>query len=321
MATAATKTNVIAQPGLHLKENFAALLEANLEWAKNREWDRKLQGLKFYRQETTNKDHVIRQYHHGIGLVPANRDADNLPLDNAALGFQNTITMVTYRLAMRWERETMEDDQYGVVGPRQAKFLSALNKTIEYHTADGFNNGFGASGSAPFIAADGLYLFDTPRNASHPGVATWSNEETASALTDNSLWTMDQAFADNTDERGHIAPLIMSDIIIPKELERKAFQLARSERTPEDAMNAANYHQGLTYHVWNYLTDVNAWFGFGGDGGFQGPQNELVFIWRVRPNTMTVEVGGNPDVVSQRQRSRWAMGVDLPYAWRGNAGA
>lgn len=319
-ATASAETVSQSFPGIHLKENFAALLETNLDLVKKRVWDRDLMGLKFFRQESTSKDHVIHQYLYGMGLVPRNRDTEDLPLDQIGRGFQNTIYMVTYRLAVQFERETMEDDQYGQIEPKQAKFLDALNKTIEYTLADCFNNGFGTSGSAPFICADGMYLFDSARNNPHPGVAQWSNLETAADLTEASLWTMEQNFADNLDERGHHAPLNMSRLVIPKQLERKAYQLARSSKTPEDAMNAANYFQGLQYDVWNYLTDSDAWFGFAGDS-YQSEDNELLFYWRVRPSVVTYEVGGNPDIVAQRQRSRWGFGADRPHAWRGNTGA
>ena len=317
-ASAQTVTNSL--PGIHLKENFAALLETNLDLVKQRVWNRALMATKFYRPETTSKEHVIRQYHYGIGLVPRNRDTEKLPLDQAALGFQNTITMVGFRLAVQFERETMEVDQYGVIGQKQAKFLDAHNKTLEYTLADGFNSGFGTAGSAPFTCADGMYLFDSARNNPHPGVAQWSNLETGAALTESSLWTMEQNFAANLDERGHRAPLNMNRLVIPKALQRKAHQLARSAQTPEDALNSSNYFQGLQYDVWNYLTDTDAWFGFGGEGGYHGEDNELVLIWRVRPGTMTYDVGNNPDIVAQRQRSSWAAGCDRPCAWRGNTG-
>lgn len=317
-ASAQTVTNSL--PGIHLKENFAALLETNLDLVKRRVWNRALMGLKFFRGETTRKDHVIRQYHYGMGLVPRNRDTESIPMDQSSLGFQNTITMVTYRLGVRFERATMDDDQYGVIGPKQAKFLECHNKTVEYTLADAVNGGFGTSGSAQFTCADGMYLFDSARNNPHPGVAQWSNLETASALTESSLWTMEQNFNSNLDERGHRAPLNMNRLIIPKALERKAIQLSRSAKTPEDALNSANQYEGLKYDVWSYLSDTNMWVGFGGEGGYQGEDNELVIIWRDKPDTVTY-TAGNPDVVNQRMRSRWAVGCDRPYAFRGNAGA
>ena len=319
MAVVSAKTVSQSLSGIHLKENFAPLLETNLDLVRRRVWARELKGLSFFKEKTTTKDHVISQDVYGMGLVPRNRDTENLPLDQLGKGFQNIIYMVTYRLAVQFERATMDDDQYGQIGPKQAKFLDALNKTIEYTLADCFNNGFGTAGSAPFICADGMYLFDSARNNPHPGVAQWSNLETAADLTEASLWTMEQNFAANLDERGHNAPLNMSRLVIPKALERKAYQLAQSAKTPEDAMNTANYFQGLKYDVWQYLTDADAWFGFAGDS-YDSEDNEMCFYWRDRPSVATYTIG-NPDVVAQRQRSRWAFGADRPYAWRGNTGA
>ena len=314
--TASADTVTGSFGGTHISENWAALLETNLDLVKQRSWAKPLVGLDVYKRGSTTKDHVINQYHYGLGLVPISRSSGTLPVDQAALGHQNTITMVQYRLAMLWEQEVIEDDQYEVVGPRQAKFLDSMNRTIEYLLADGFNRGFG---TAPFLCADGQYLFDGSRNKPHPGVAQWSNVETSAALTENSLWTMEQNFCDNTDERGLIAPLNMTNILIPKELERKAFQLARSDKQAENAMNTANYYQGLVYTVWQHLTDANAWFGHAGD--YQSDDNELKFYWRVQPGTRTYEVGGNPDIVAQRIRARFGYGCDVPYTWRGNAGS
>ena len=319
MAVASTLTVSQSLSGLHLKENFAALLETNLDLVRRRVWNRDLMGLKFFKPETTNKDHVINQDVYGMGLVPRNRDSENLPLDQLGLGFQNIIYMVTYRLAVQFERETMDDDQYGQIGPKQVKFLDSLNKTIEYTLADCFNNGFGTAGSAPFICNDGLYLFDSARNNPHPGVAQWSNLETAADLTEASLWTMEQNFAANKDERGHNAPLNMGRLVIPKALEKQAYEFARSAKAPEDAMNRANYFQGLQYDVWNYLTDTDAWFGFAGDS-YHSEDNEMCFYWRDKPGVVTYDVG-NPDIVAQRQRSRWAFGAGRPSVWRGNTGA
>jgi hypothetical protein len=223
-ASADTVTN--AFDGIHSSESWAALLETNLDLVKQRTWNRHLVGLDLHQRNSTTKDHVINQYHYGVGLVPVSRSSAVLPLDQAALGHQGTITMVQYRLAMLWEQEVVEDDQYEVVGPRQAKFLDAMNKTIEYLLADGFNRGFGTS---PWLCADGMYFFDTLRPKPHPGVAVWSNVETSAALTENSLWTMEQNFSSNTDERGHIAPLDLTEIIVPKALERKCFQLGMSK--------------------------------------------------------------------------------------------
>ena len=316
--TASAESVSASFPGYHSKENWAALLETNLDLVKQRMWNRQFVGLEVFNRNSTTKDHVINQYHYGVGLVPVSRSAGVLPVDQASLGHQNTITMVQYRLAMLWEQEIIEDDQYEVVGPRQSKFLDAMNKTIEYLLSDVFNRGFGTSG-APILCGDGMYLFDASRNKPHPGVAEWSNVETSAALTSNSLFTMEQNFSSNTDERGHNAPLNLQEIIIPKALERIASDLAKSNMNPENALHQDNYYRGLTYRVWHYLTSAMAWFGSACSP--QDDDNELKFYWRIQPNTKTYDVGGNPDIVAQRVRARFGYGCDIPYTWRGNAGA
>ena len=306
-------------PGIVLSENFSEVLRANLDLVKQRVWGRKLMGTKFFNNEPMSGANVRIGEFYGIGLVPQNRDSETLPTDDPGQGFVKQYDAVTYRLAVMWEQSTIDDDKLGVIGKRQAKFLEAANKTIEYQLADVFNRGFGTSG-APFLCADGMWLFDSARPNPKAGVASWSNLETAAALTADSLWDMDKNFAASKDEIGLKAPLDMAGIVVPKALEKKAAELSRSAKNPENSMNTDNYHGGLVYNVWNYLTSDTAWFGFA-EGGFQSPDNELYLFIRERPNVKTYAPANNPDVSAQRVRFRHTMGAGRPSAWRGNAGA
>ena len=307
-----------SSPGIAIKENFSEVLRDNLDMVKQRVWSRNLMGTRFYKNENVSGANVRIGDFFGIGLVPVSRDATVLPQDDPGQGFQKQYDIETYRLAIHWEQSLIDDDKLGIIGKRQAKFLEAANKTIEYQLADGFNRGFGSSG-APFICADGMWLFDEDRPNPKAGVASWSNLETAAALTTGSLWTMDQAFTNNLDEVGLRAPLNMGGIIVPKALQKKAAEISRSAKNPENSMNTDNYHADLVYQMWPYLTSDTAWFGYA-EGGFQSEDNEVYFFRRQSPSTKTYSTG-NPDVVSQRVRMRHTLGAGRPCFWRGNAGA
>ena len=83
--------------------------------------------------------------------------------------------------------------------------------SIEYHSADVFNTGFDSTGQ--FLCGDGMFLFDVDRNFEDPRAGKWSNLETASALTADSLETIRLNFRANLNERGLLRPLNMQKII------------------------------------------------------------------------------------------------------------
>ena len=317
---ASSQTNSVSEPGILVKENFSEVLRRNLDLVLQREWDYDIMGSKFFNQENMDGENVRIGEFYGVGLVPVSRDADNVPVDEIGQGFVKTLNAITYRLAIDIEQALIEDDKLGVVGKRQTALATSAKRTVEYILADAFNRGFSSS-ATQFTCADGEELFSDARNNPAPGGGTWSNLETAAALTSTSLWTMDTNFAANTDERNLLAPLDIRHLVVPKALAKKAWEITNSGQVPENAMNTAQYYNGgqaVQVHPWNYLTSSTAWFGFG-CADFQDPMNELYQFWRVPATPETSDPKEN--VVRQWIRYRTVNGAARPHAWRGNAGA
>jgi hypothetical protein len=301
-------------------ENFADLLNTQFEAIRKRDFKRPVQGLKYFTVKSTDKDYVKHSYVTELGLVPQNRDADALPLASPIQGFDNTYTPVDFRLAVRIEARLRETDQYGVISRQMESLTGSAKDTVEYYAADAFNTGFGTGAS--WLCADGMYLFDSARPMEDKGQGTWSNLETASALTQASLATMRVNFRKHVNERGIRRPLIMKTLIVPTALEDTAAVLLGSMQKPGVFLNDMNPYKsgeryGMAIEVWDHLSSDTAWFGMTDkDGG-----HELFWYWRKKPSTYSNVLSENPDVWQARLRMSFVTGCDRPSTLRGNAGA
>ena len=93
--TASADSVQYSQPGIHVPENFEAVLEAGLDDVSKRIMVRPAEGAQFFRQKTSNKATMKFQSYYGLGVVGQNRDADDLPYDEQGLGFDYEISMNT----------------------------------------------------------------------------------------------------------------------------------------------------------------------------------------------------------------------------------
>lgn len=309
-------TNTYSSPGIITKENFADFLETNFSKVNEDLMTTKTVVSQIFPEETTNLDHVKHTSLVGLGTMPLSRDEQELPRDTPIQGFDNTITPETRRLSIWFPESMRETAQYGLMSKMQRMLMQSARDTEEYQGAIAFNSTFGSS--VPFLAADGLALVDTSRNLEN-GSGTWTNQETAAALTQNSLETMDNNFAATVNGRGLRRPLRMAGLIVPRALRRKALELTQSDKRPEDNLNAGNIFKGaFDVIVWDHLTSSTAWFGY---VDMKSSEYQLGRMWGAKPSVLTQKHGTNPDVTLQRIRMKFADYVDRAHGIRGNAGA
>lgn len=314
MATASAVTNYFSQPGVLMDENYADVLDARFKFVKRRVWGQPIQGLKYWTVESTSRAYEKHSYVASGGIVPKNRDVDNMPLMHLIPGFDNTYTPETYRLGIRIERRLRETDQFRVIDKMMEDLNQAGRDTIELYAALPFNTAFAAT--VAWTCADGMNLVDSARPQEGAGLATWSNLETTGALSQARIATMRLNFRKNLNEAGRKRPIVMKKVIIPADLEDTAISEMMSVLKPGSSLNDTNIltRYGLSYEVWDYLTSTTAWFGQG-DGA-----HELFWYWGVRPGVEAYDTG-NPDVYARRIRMAFVTGADRPSNVRGNAGA
>lgn len=316
MPTASQVTSPYKNIGQASREAFTNYLSNGINKVIERFASVKPQGLQFFIEDSQNQDTIIRQPIIGLGLMQKNRDEDDIALDAPSEGFRNTVSATGYRLGIKIPRSMMETDQYGKIKSSQTRLVRSANMTVEYIAADVFNRG-ASSTDNPFVCADGIQLFGS-RNFEDSSQGTWTNAETAAAFNENALFDMRLSFQNNKDERGLTSPIEMKSVLGPANLERKFYEVAKSDKRPNDAQNASNFFMGLDYKINNWLTNTTAWFGF---GPMDADTHELHWDWWARLSTSTFTAGNNDDVFFQKVRFRSAVSCDRPHNIRRNAGA
>jgi len=311
--TASAESVTYSRPGMHVKENFEAVIATGLDEVYKRSLTEPMEGMQFFRTIAMNKATHKFQSHYGLGTISQNRDSEALPFDEKGLGFDWTLSVNTFRGGLQIERELQEDELYGVIGDLQTELVDSEKRSREYVLADVFNRCMGTSG-APFVCEDGMYLIDSARPNPFKQAGNWSNVESTGVINANGLYQTQLNFSAYTNERGQLRPLKLGKMIIRPTDEKTVWEILQSDKRPSDAMNAKNFQYGrFQYLVYNYLTSAVALF-LAEDT--KGPRNELMFGDRAAPQLETW-TADNPDITKQRIRTRYGVGCGRPYIWRG----
>ena len=303
-----------SRPGIHIPENFQAVLATGLDEVRKRELNRPSQSQKYFRiQQMKKATHKFQSYY-GLGTVSENRDSEELPYDEMGLGFDWELSVNTFRGAIKIEKELVEDELYGVISDRQQELVESERLSRELVLADMFNRAQGASG-APTLCEDGMYFLDDERPNAFKRAGLWGNLLAISAITPTYLFDTQLEFRNYRDERDQKSPMMMRKMIIRPAEEETVWEILKSDLRPTDAMNAKNYQFGrFEYETFDMMTAQQVLF-YAGDS-FSSSKNELYYGDRVSPeiNTWTSDGG---DVTHQRVRSRFGIGCGRPHAWRG----
>lgn len=320
--TASAKSAIqVTGSDLHTTELFKAALTRGLDKVFKREFDAHKQGLQFLREESMpgGRESATFQSYRGIGgLIPQNRDADELPFVTAGDGFSYNAKTYNFRRAIAIEKTLQEVDDVGVVRGKQADLSRGAALTIEHSIADLFNRAVSPS-NAPVLCDDGMYLVDTDRPNADPEAGTWSNQEANSAITPDAIFTAQLNARATRGEDGELYPQYIKFIVCRPQDSKKLWEIRNSQYRPTDAMNVTNYFKEFSeahfdIMVYDYLTSASVLYGLNNP---KSDMNETFLFWRVRPEFKTWE-GDNPDIVKQRIRMAFGIAAGSPRRmWRG----
>lgn len=197
----------------------------------------------------------------GLGLAAIKREGQALSYDDLRQGFITRYNHVVYALGFVISREMVEDDLYGVIGPKRAKALArSLRLTKEIVAANVYNRAFNST----YTGGDSKELLATD----HPNYTggSWANElSTAADLSEAALEQACIDIAKLEDDRGLNISLMPKTIIIPVDLMFEAERILGSAYKPYTSDNTVNalYTMGKFpggIKVNHYLTDSDAWF-------------------------------------------------------------
>jgi hypothetical protein len=240
----------------------------------------------------------------GLGLVPSKAENAAVNYDDVMQGYDTTYTHTTYGLGVRFSKEMIDDEKWGLIKKTAMSLGRSMFNTRQITAANVLNNAF-TSATGP----DGVQLCSDV----HPliGGGTASNELAAAA--DLSVTSLRQAFndlEDTVDERGLLINVSPRYLLIPNELIWDAEELLKSSQRPATTDNDINAFQikNVDYMVWNYLTDADAWFLL-----TEKMDHSLKFFEREAVNTSS-DYDFEADAAKTKIRNRFSVGWS---DWRG----
>lgn len=225
------------------------------------EWD------KLFEKNTSRKafeEDVGGSY---FGLASIKSEGQSYEYDSARQGFTSRYQHVVYGLGFIITRETVEDDQYDVVGKMKAQSLAfSMRQTKEIVGANIYNRAFNTSyvggDSATLVASAGGGGSSTAPNVS--GGTYTNGVATASDLSEAALEQACIDIASFTNDRGLKIAVRPRRLVIPKELMFEATRILKTEGQVYSADNTLNAIKTMgmipEVVVNHYLTDTDAWF-------------------------------------------------------------
>lgn len=317
MATASALSTIGGAAGILTKEQFPDFVETNFQKVNEDLMQNPLEGLKMYQEEVTALDHIKETALVGFPMMQKSRSEDKVPFAQPIQGFDSTFTPAEYRLGLRFGRRIRETGQYGLISKSQRALMESAIDSFEYDAVIPFSTAF--SSTVNWLCADGMNLVDTSRPLEDKS-GTWDNEESSAALSQNSLETMMINFRKTVNGRGLIRSLIMKNLIVPVNLERKAKELTGSDKAPEDSLNRINvFKNAVDVITLSRLSSTTAWFG---TIDVNSTNYGLRWVWGNSKGGSVEhwQDGANPDVLCERIRAVWVTGCSQARGIRGSAG-
>jgi phage major head subunit gpT-like protein len=209
----------------------------------------------------------LREHYLGAGaMAPAGRFDGSVAYDDMKSGWKTSITNLELARGFIVQRSWVDDEMYGAINDMAVALGDSFATAHELDAADVFNQAFSSTtyrlGDSN-LGADGVVLC----SASHPlspinAGSVQSNTSSTLPLTIDNYDIVRQRMAAWTDDRGVKLGVMPDTILVPRSLERTAFQIfnPRANFEPGSAEFNSNLFSGLRVIVWDQLTDSNNWF-------------------------------------------------------------
>lgn len=272
----------------------------------------------YLRVEQTDKSFLKKSYIGGLGLPSKNRDLEAIPFQEPPKGPVSYFTPVNYRSGYQIERQTIEQEEWGLLANRPRTMLYGAAILMEIVSAGLFNNGFTVQSYDQGFDLSGTNkpLFSTT-NTLENSSGTWSNRTAANLpiTVETVIQQIVNLLFNLVDSRG--LPIVYSgsfNIYVPTinpVLWQQAIEVAHSTMNPgtsDNKLNALTKQFTINVVPLRLLTNPDAWFiGWTPDA----PNYGLQMIVNLYPDiTPLTPFGGNPDAWFSRLRTRFTVGYD-----------
>jgi phage major head subunit gpT-like protein len=208
---------------------------------------------------------------------PMNEFTGDLEYEDVNQGYKMTITAREYAKGMKIQKKFILTDQLDIVEGLPKLLGLAARRRIASDVSALLNDAFNTS----YTTIDGLQLCSAAHTSNNGGSSQANRGTTAFSETavDASRISM-KAYVSNTDELFEVTPDLL---IVPRSLEKAAYELINSSGKVDTANNNANFHKGkYKLLVLDRLDDSNNWFFV---------DSELMKIFNVWNNVSPLEFG------------------------------
>lgn len=294
-------------------EEYAELIDYNFGLIKEELYQQyPSEHDQYMRVETTTRAFEKRDYLSGLGIPMKNRDTQALPWDQPVKGFASTFIPVTYRLGYQIDRESVEDEQWGLLASRPKSMVYGSIVIKDMVAADILNNGLVLQS----YDLGGTSLFSTA-NTREDGGAPWANliAEIQPIAVETVFNAVVSLLTLLNDSRGLAINFGNSlNLYIPMinpELWEQALAVVNSMMNPnttDNRINSLTKQFKLNLVPLRYATNPNLWFiGWAPSMSNYG----LVLFNRVEPTISPLKpFGDNEDVWWSRLRMRFTAGYE-----------
>ena len=315
MASHSAVTNWYASPGVLEPKVFVDLVDKamDLVWERRDQVTPQLMPL-FEKATSQTGSFKASSVSSIVDLPIVSEDTNPLPYTQPAPGYDKTFTTVNYRRAIRATDDMRSMDLFGKVQMMISGLPKAATRLQEYACADVLNNAFATN-----LGADGMYLCDSGHPQEDNAVATWSNLESAAALSPTTFSTARVNMRQRKNEKGYVDPIVPKTLVTVPANEEMAYKIVNANLQPQTALNDPNWNKSIvSVLIADWLTSTTAWFLV---GDLTGPARGLFYVERVAPNVKTVTYS-DPDIIwGRRLKMAFTVGFTTCRNIQGNAGA
>lgn len=276
------------------------------------------QYTSFMNVEETTRAFLKKSYMGGLGMPVQNRDLEPIPFQEGPKGPVSFFTPINYRLGYQIEKQTIEQEEFGLLGNRPRTMLYGSVVLMEMVAANILNNGFTVQSYDFQVTGDpNTQPLFSVNHLREDGNATWANLiNTNLPITVESVFQAIASLLYNmVDSRGlpiHYSGMIT--IYVPSlspTLWQQAVEVVNSVMNPGTADNKTNAlikTFSIQAVALRYLTNTDHWFlGWSPSS----PNYGLNMVVNVYPDiTPLKEFGNNPDAWFSRLRTRFVAGYE-----------
>jgi hypothetical protein len=277
--------------GAVVAEAYVEHFDRNFSEIKDEMYEQFPKQYTFYMKvEETSKAFVKKSYMGGLGIPLPNRDLEPIPFQEPVKGPISFFTPTNYRLGYQIEKQTIEQEEFGLLGNRPRTMLYGSVVLMEMAAANILNNGFTVQPYDFKVTGDPnnqpLFSINHLREDTR---ATWAN-----LINQNLPISVETVFQ-----------------AIVSLLWQQAIEVANSVMNPgttDNKTNALLKQFKITVVPLRFLTNPDHWFlGWSPNS----PNYGLTMVVNIYPDISPLkEFGNNPDAWFSRLRTRFVAGYE-----------